>query len=143
MRNVLVVEDDPHQRRILQKALESYGVSVVAVASVNDAKEALDENYEGFFSVAILDDMIIGGSGGDVLKHIRATDNIMPVLFLSARSDVIANRLYEGADNYLVKPQSPETIAAYVDSAISRLSAITSTVENRARKAANHTGTQN
>lgn len=136
MRNVLVVEDDPHQRRILQKALESYGVNVVAVASVQDAKDALDDHNPGFFSVAILDDMIIGGSGGDVLKYIRATDAIMPVLFLSARADVVSQRLYEGADNYLVKPQSPETIAAYVEAAISRLSAHISTMEARNREEA-------
>lgn len=123
MRNVLVVEDDIHQRKILTKALESYGVNVVSTDSVQGAIEELDTRTPGYFGAAILDDMIIGGSGADVLQHIRSQDALMPVLFLSARSDVVSSRLYEGADNYLVKPQDPETIAAYIEAAISRMSA--------------------
>lgn len=105
---ILILEDDYHQQRILRYCLEAAGLCVVVCSSVKEAMSHLRE--ENPFSAALLDDMLPDGSGGQVLVRLRELDARLPVFFLSARSDVIASRMYAGADEYLVKPQSPEVI---------------------------------
>jgi two-component system OmpR family response regulator len=99
---VLVVEDEPDLRRLLEQALREEGYAVDVAA---DGKTGLYKATTWDYDALILDLMLPGMSGWDVLSRLRATKDI-PVLILTAR-DNLADRvrgLDNGADDYLVKP---------------------------------------
>jgi two-component system, OmpR family, response regulator len=100
---ILVVEDEPDLLRLLEQALreESYAVDVAA-----DGKTGLYKATTWDYDAVILDLMLPGMSGWEVLSRLRATKQDVPVLILTAR-DNLADRvrgLDTGADDYLVKP---------------------------------------
>lgn len=100
---LLVAEDEPKTGIYLQKGLTEAGFSVDRVITGIDALQlVLDRPYD----LLILDVMMPGLNGWDVLRKIRAAGVNMPVLFLSAR-DGVEDRvkgLDLGADDYMVKP---------------------------------------
>lgn len=100
---LLVAEDEPKTGIYLQKGLTEAGFSVDRVITGIDAlQHVLDRSYD----LLILDVMMPGLNGWDVLRKIRAAGVNMPVLFLSAR-DGVEDRvkgLDLGADDYMVKP---------------------------------------
>ena len=100
---LLVTEDEPKTGIYLQKGLTEAGFSVDRVITGIDALQlVLDRPY----ALLILDVMMPGLNGWDVLTKIRAAGVSMPVLLLSAR-DGVEDRvkgLDLGADDYMVKP---------------------------------------
>ena len=110
---ILLAEDEQDLNEVIVKTLEKNGYSV---DSCIDGKEALYylENTE--YDAAILDIMMPGMSGIDVLKAIRASGSTLPVLFLTAR-DSVSQRvegLDAGADDYLVKPFAFDELLARI-----------------------------
>jgi two-component system copper resistance phosphate regulon response regulator CusR len=108
---LLVAEDEPKTGIYLQKGLTEAGFSVDRVITGIDAlQHVLDRSYD----LLILDVMMPGLNGWDVLTKIRAAGASMRVLFLSAR-DGVEDRvkvLDLGADDYMVKPFAfPELLA--------------------------------
>ena len=100
---ILVAEDDPGLRSVLERGLRENGYAVDAVANGEQALTYL-RAYE--YSAVVLDWRMPGVSGIDVLRHARARRLATPVLMLTAR-DTTADRvtgLDTGADDYLVKP---------------------------------------
>ena len=99
---VLVVEDEPDLRRLLDQALREEGYAVDVAA---DGATGLYKAEAWEYDALILDLMLPGLSGWEVLQRLRATKAV-PVLILTAR-DGVADRvrgLDTGADDYLVKP---------------------------------------
>lgn len=99
----LVAEDDRALRSVLQRGLSERGYVIDAVA---DGEEALGflRTYE--YDVAIIDWRMPRVSGIEVVRILRASQSVVPVLMLTAR-DAPNDRvmgLDEGADDYLVKP---------------------------------------
>ena len=108
---ILVVEDEIHLQNIIKKRLLKEHYSVDACG---DGLEALDYLAVSPYDAVILDIMLPGLSGIDVLKRIRAEGSQVPVLFLTAR-DGIDDRVAGldcGADDYLVKPFAFEELLA-------------------------------
>jgi len=100
---VLLLEDDAKTARTLVEGLRAGGYEVAYACDVGSAKRLLAEEP---VDAAILDLMVPGGSGLDVLREIRGASKVTPVLLLTAR-DSIDDRvegLDQGADDYLVKP---------------------------------------
>lgn len=100
---ILYVEDDPGAREYIQKGLEENGF-VADLA--RDGEEGFSLASSGAYDLLILDVMLPGRSGLDLLKELRERGQETPVLFLSARgeaSDRIKG-LNLGADDYLSKP---------------------------------------
>jgi two-component system OmpR family response regulator len=100
---VLVVEDEPDLRRLLDQALREEGYAVDVAA---DGKTGLYKATEWDYDAVVLDLMLPGLNGWDVLSRLRAAAKPVPVLILTAR-DGLADRvrgLDSGADDYLVKP---------------------------------------
>lgn len=100
---LLVVEDEKDMNRILQKKLTDEGYSIDTCFDGLTAVDYLTaETYDG----VILDIMIPGMNGFEVLKTVRAKGIQVPVLFLSARDETrdIVSGLEIGADDYMVKP---------------------------------------
>jgi two-component system, OmpR family, response regulator len=100
---ILVAEDDPGLRSVLERGLRENGYVVDAVA---DGAQALACLSAFEYSAMVLDWRMPGVSGLDVLRQARARRLATPVLMLTAR-DTTADRvtgLDTGADDYLVKP---------------------------------------
>jgi two-component system copper resistance phosphate regulon response regulator CusR len=100
---VLVAEDDPGLRSVLERGLREHGYVVDAVPDGEEAKAYL-RTYE--YEVAVVDWRMPRLSGLELVRWLRGRGSGLPVLLLTAR-DAPADRvagLDEGADDYLVKP---------------------------------------
>jgi two-component system response regulator MtrA len=114
---VLLVEDDP---RLGAQVVETLREAGLDVAWVRDGGEALALSLEPF-SLVILDLMLPGAYGLDVLKRIRAEAET-PVLILSARNETTdkVRALGLGADDYVTKPFWPDELVARVRARLRR-----------------------
>jgi two-component system copper resistance phosphate regulon response regulator CusR len=100
---ILIVEDESRSRKFLAKGLRESGFLVDAAA---DGDEGLQIAVDGNHDLIVLDVMLPGLDGWQVLEQLRAQGRTTPVLFLTAR-DAVQDRvrgLELGADDYLVKP---------------------------------------
>lgn len=108
---ILVVEDEPDLNRIIVKHLQAEGYLVDSCFNGNDAVYYItEENYDA----VLLDAMLPGKDGFQVLKDIRSKRIETPVMFLTARDqteDIVAG-LDCGADDYVVKPFSFDEVLA-------------------------------
>jgi DNA-binding response OmpR family regulator len=109
---VLIIEDDPRIRRIVQITLQREGLDVTEA----DSGEAGLESMEGRdFDVVLLDLMLPGKDGFEVCREIRRTSNV-PIIMVTARGDshdVVAG-LEAGADDYVSKPFVPKELSARI-----------------------------
>ncbi len=120
---VLVAEDDPGLRSVLERGLREHGYTVDAVA---DGTQALSHLQSYAYEVAVLDWRMPKLSGMDALTTMRSRGDRTPVLMLTARDateDRVAG-LNQGADDYLVKPFSFAELVARI-SALQRRPALT------------------
>jgi DNA-binding response OmpR family regulator len=107
---VLLVEDDPSIREVASLGLAQAGFKVTTAA---DGREALLRFRQGVFDLAVLDVMLPELDGFEVCRAIRR-ESQMPIVFLSARSDIldVVVGLELGADDYVTKPfELPELVA--------------------------------
>ncbi len=113
MPNILIVEDDPAVRDIMQIALEREGMSVEAV---EDGEAALKRfRLTGSFDLVVLDIMLPGIDGISVCQELRKSSDV-PVVMLTARDGErnIVLGLEVGADDYVTKPVSPLEVVSRV-----------------------------
>ena len=110
---ILIAEDQKDLNRILVKKLTAEGYSV---DNCFDGEEALDFLAMAQYDGVILDIMMPKMDGLDVVKHMRASGDPTPVLFLTARDSVEdkVKGLDLGANDYLVKPFSFDELMARV-----------------------------
>jgi DNA-binding NtrC family response regulator len=116
-KTVLVVDDDPAQRRLTQAVLEREGFAVALAAS---GEEALTRLAGGGADVVLLDLSMPGLSGADTLKEMRARGMAQPVIVLTATGgvDVVVKAMQAGAQDFFVKPASPERIIVSIRNAL-------------------------
>ena len=108
---IMVVEDDTNIKNLLKTALEKAGYQVLQAFSGTEAELILQMRES--IALVLLDLMLPGISGEEVLKHIRERGNF-PVIVLTARDslDEKIGMLTQGADDYITKPfEIPEVIA--------------------------------
>lgn len=108
---ILVVEDDAVLLDGLKVGLGLHGFTVDVVATCADARAALATTE---FDAMVLDLMLPDGSGLDVLRELRQSEDTLPILLLTAK-DTVADRiggLDTGADDYLGKPFDLDEVAA-------------------------------
>lgn len=105
MSRVLVVEDETHLAEGLRFNLEAEGYSVDVVAEGESALEQLT-NSDAKFDVVVLDVMLPGIDGFQVVSTLRKARNYVPVLILTARGrpEDVLEGFAAGADDYLPKP---------------------------------------
>ena len=115
---ILVVEDDASLGRQIVAHLTDAGFEPTWLEN-GDA--ALREPTKGY-ALVVLDLMLPGAYGLDVLKHIRASGSAVPVLVLSARNDTRdkVRALQLGADDFVTKPFFPEELLARVRARLRR-----------------------
>jgi heavy metal response regulator len=102
---VLVVEDNPDMGPYLKRGLMEHGF---AVDLATDGNEGLAHAATGVYDLLILDRMLPGRDGLDILRHLRSDDVRTPAIFLTAKNAVDDRivGLDSGADDYLIKPFS-------------------------------------
>jgi DNA-binding response OmpR family regulator len=116
---ILIIDDDPALVRVLRRSLAYEGFTVDAAAS---GAEGLTRARERYPDLVILDVMMPGLDGLEVLRRLRAGDPDLPVLLLTAR-DAPADQvrgLEGGADDYVVKPFAFEVLLARVRTLLRR-----------------------
>lgn len=114
---ILVVEDDPAVLKALRRLFETEGYTV---ETQSDGKSALDSFRMSTPAAIVLDLRLPKMSGRDVCKEIKAVTPNVPIVVLSAASDVSDKVLLLelGADDYVTKPFSPRELLARVRAAL-------------------------
>jgi len=119
MDHILVVDDEPAIVTVLRDRLEREGFAVAAVAS---GEETLAHVEAEPVDLIVLDLMLPGIDGFEVLRQLRGAGHAVPVIVLSARDedvDVIVG-LEMGADDYVAKPFNPRELSARVRAVLRR-----------------------
>src|ERR1051326_5284428 len=116
---ILVVEDDPAVQKALRRLFETEGY---AVETQSDGKSALESFQSSAPAAVVLDLRLPKISGRDVCKEIKSVAPALPIVVLSAASDVSDKVLLLelGADDYVTKPFSPRELLARVRAALRR-----------------------
>jgi len=117
--HVLVVDDEPNIRELVQVALTFHGCSVVTAASGADALRQAEAVHP---DLIVLDVVMPDLDGFEVCRRLRAGGNEVPVIFLTARdtsSDTVTG-LAIGGDDYVTKPFSVEALVARVRAVLRR-----------------------
>jgi two-component system response regulator CpxR len=116
--NLLLVDDDAELGQLMAEYLRDFGVQVDAAL---DGTQGLARALSGTYDLVLLDGMLPGLDGLEVLRQLRRRSNV-PVIMLTARGaprDRIAG-LDTGADDYLTKPFGPAELLAHVRAVLRR-----------------------
>ena len=119
-KKVLVLEDEENIRSFVVINLKRAGYQTIEAATGEEALEALKANPD--VKVALLDIMLPGIDGFEVCRRIRAMDNKIGIIMLTARAQEMdkVTGLMTGADDYVTKPFSPAELTARVDALFRR-----------------------
>ena len=121
MYNVCLVEDELDLSNLVKVYLEKAGYNVIQITKGSDAINYIDKEK---VHVWILDIMLGDDINGyDIIKAIRATDKVVPVIFTSARDqdlDKIVG-LELGSDDYITKPYSSKELVLRVNNIVKRV----------------------
>lgn len=117
--HVLVVEDDPTLRMSLRATLRSAGYKVSVAAT---GTEGLEEALAGGHDLVLLDVMLPGLNGFEILARVRDRNVELPILMVTAKGEEEdkVRGLGLGADDYVVKPFGVAELLARVDAALRR-----------------------
>ena len=121
MRKVLVLEDEENIRSFVVINLKRAGYTTIEAGCGMDALAALKANPD--IKVALLDIMLPDIDGFEVCRRIRAMDNKIGIIMLTARTQEMdkVTGLMTGADDYVTKPFSPAELTARIDALFRRL----------------------
>ena len=115
---ILAVDDDDQALRYIRDALVKSGYAVIATGDPEDVLRLVEEESP---HVVLLDLMLPGVDGIDLMKEIVSTRDV-PVIFVSAygQDQLVAKAFEMGADDYVVKPFSPTELVARIRAAVRR-----------------------
>ena len=115
-KTVLIVDDDPTQRRLLQAVIEKQGYASETAESGEQALERVDK---GGVDVMLLDLVMPGMDGMETLEALQARASDLPVIVLTAHGGIetVVSAMRAGAADFFVKPASPERIAVSIRNA--------------------------
>ncbi|KAI1693131.1 sigma-54 interaction domain-containing protein [Ditylenchus destructor] len=117
--HVLVIDDDPVQRRLLKNAVERYG-HLALLAENGKAGLELLKQYSGEINVVVLDLMMPEMDGLTFLKAVGELGTDVPVIVQTGQGgiDTVVQAMRAGAFDFVVKPVSPERIGAAISNAL-------------------------
>ena len=124
---ILTIEDDAAIRRGIVDALTFAGYAVIQAANGTEGCQiAISRDYD----LLLLDMVLPGTTGLEILRSVRNARPTLPVIILSARGEERdrVNGLKLGADDYVVKPFSIDELLARVEAVLRRSPAITAVV---------------
>lgn len=120
MYKIAFVEDEEDLNSLIKTYLEHEGYEVTSYLNGTDAIKDIDKNPD----LWILDIMLPGDiSGYDIIKKIREKNDVVPVIFTSARDEQLDKiiGLELGSDDYITKPYSPKELVLRVNNIIKRV----------------------
>ena len=115
---ILLVDDDPQMLRYVRRTLLDAGYLPIVTADPEEALPLVEERHP---HLILLDLMLPGADGMELMRDIHAVTDV-PVVFLSAYGgdEMVARALEEGATDYIAKPFSPTELVARVHAALRR-----------------------
>lgn len=119
MFNVCLVEDEKNLNDLIKTYLEKTNYKVIQCYSGKEAMEVDEKIHLWILDIMLGDDI----SGYDIIKHIRETDEKVPIIFTSARDQDLDKiiGLELGSDDYITKPYSPKELILRVNNIIKRV----------------------
>ena len=109
---ILIVDDDPVQRRLLEAIVEKSGFKAVCAEHGEQALAILEQNPASYFDLIILDLVMPNLDGMGVLQALQKTDIKAPIIVQTAHAgiDTAVNAMRAGAFDFVIKPVSPERL---------------------------------
>ncbi|MBV4538508.1 MULTISPECIES: two-component system response regulator OmpR [Pseudomonas] len=116
---ILIVDDDPGLSSLLERFFTSKGFRARAVPNVEQMDRLLAREV---FNLVVLDLMLPGEDGLSACRRLRAANNQIPIIMLTAKGDELSRikGLELGADDYLAKPFNPDELVARVKAVLRR-----------------------
>ncbi|MDY0011293.1 MAG: two-component system response regulator OmpR [Rhodocyclaceae bacterium] len=116
---ILLVDDDARLRDLLSRYLSEQGFGVKPVADAPAMERALHREH---FDLIVLDLMLPGEDGLSICRRLRAAENPIPIIMLTAKGDDVDRivGLEMGADDYLPKPFNPRELVARIQAVMRR-----------------------
>jgi len=129
--DLLIVDDDPANRELLQRRLQRQGYNAIALG---DGSSALDFLSRERVDLLLLDMMMPGISGMEVLRQLKDDRSLrhIPVIMLSALDDVnqIVQSILMGAEDYIFKPYNPVLLKARIGACLEKVRLREQSVQN-------------
>lgn len=118
-KHILIVEDDVNLSTVLSDYLQSKGYVVETALDGTEGWEVINRKH---FDIVLLDIMMPGKNGWQLLKSLRDNNNLIPVIITSAKSDRedIIRGYNLGCDDYVVKPYSMDILICKIEAVIYR-----------------------
>ncbi|HEY4193078.1 MAG TPA: sigma-54 dependent transcriptional regulator [Mesorhizobium sp.] len=134
--SILIVDDDPVQRRLVEAAVTKFGHVAVVAESGEAGLKAMERRG---ISVVILDLVMPGLDGIDVLKAMRERGIDIPVIVQTAQGGIetVVLAMRHGAFDFVVKPASPDRLNASIGNAL-KVEAVEDEVKRAARSGGGH-----
>ena len=109
MFRILVVEDDKDLNRTVCTFLNHSGYEATGCPNAQDAYDAM---YDKVFDLIVSDIMMPGTDGFEFAKNVRALNENIPILFMTAKDDIASKQrgFRIGVDDYMVKPIDPDEL---------------------------------
>jgi DNA-binding NtrC family response regulator len=119
-KRVLVVDDDPIQRRLLEETIKRLGFETRTANSGEQALAILEGPERATISLVLLDLVMAGMDGMAVLAKLQTKANVPPIIVQTANGSIDAaiNAMRAGAIDFVVKPASPERLDISIKSAL-------------------------
>ena len=120
VKSVLIVDDDPAQRRILEETIKRLGFDARTASSGEEALQFLEGSERTPVAVVLLDLIMSGLDGMAVLERLKERPGSPPVIVQTAHGSIDAaiNAMRAGAVDFVVKPASPERLEVSIRSAL-------------------------
>ena len=119
MFNIMIVEDDTNQRKLMQTVLEQYGYNVITACDGLDGLDQLDRKH---VDLIILDIMMPRMDGFEFTSALRQSGCNIPILMVSAKQSPVDKRkgFIIGTDDYMTKPVDEEEMVLRVGALLRR-----------------------
>jgi DNA-binding NtrC family response regulator len=132
---VLIVEDDPAQRRILEEMVKRFGFDPSSADSGARGLELLGQQSGGTIELVILDLMMPGMDGLEFLERMQSVRGDVPVIVQTAQGSIetVIKAMRAGADDFVVKPVSPERLKVSIQNLL-KVNALTEEVKRLNKK---------
>jgi DNA-binding NtrC family response regulator len=136
---ILIVDDDPTQRRLMQAVIERNGYQTLQGSSADEMFRVLEGPRGSDVGLVMLDLVMPGEDGISALKRLRPTRGDLPVIVLTAQGGIetVVSAMRAGADDFLVKPASPERILVSIRNAL-KVKALTGEVQRLKKRGGGH-----
>ena len=134
-KTILIVDDDPAQRRLLQAAVERNGFRHARLRTAHKPSSSVDTHAD--IDCVLLDLVMPGMTGQEALKEIRMRRGDLPCIVLTASGgiDTVVQAMQAGATDFFVKPASPERIMVSIRNALEMSNLKTEVVRMKKQRA--------